>query len=127
MHDDLEILKEMGLTLNVDDGTCTKEQLDLAKSLVPSSLTHYVDEMVAVARKRQSAANDGSAENAAVGGETSSAASGSSPRTASGRGGGRGAKSATQASHTLPFAIDARAATSAAAAAAAAGTNTNYH
>ena len=51
VHDDVEILKHMGLTLGIEDGSCTPEQLAEAKKLVPSALESYLDEIVAEARQ----------------------------------------------------------------------------
>ncbi|TRY85166.1 hypothetical protein DNTS_006355, partial [Danionella cerebrum] len=45
IHDDVEILKRMGMTLGLENGTCTPENLSLAKALVPRSLDAYVNNM----------------------------------------------------------------------------------
>lgn len=42
IHDDVEILKRMGMSLGLENGTCSPENLSLAKSLVPKSLEAYV-------------------------------------------------------------------------------------
>ncbi|KAL0173649.1 hypothetical protein M9458_029617, partial [Cirrhinus mrigala] len=38
IHDDVEILKRMGMSLGLENGTCSPENLSMAKSLVPKSL-----------------------------------------------------------------------------------------
>lgn len=73
VHDDVEILKHMGLTLGIEDGSCTDEQLELAKTLVPAALTQYLDEMVAEARNPKPAA---AATAAASGGAAAAAGEG---------------------------------------------------
>ncbi|XP_028817834.1 transcription factor Dp-2 isoform X2 [Denticeps clupeoides] len=45
IHDDIEILKRMGMSLGLENGKCTPENLSLAKSLVPKSLESYVTAM----------------------------------------------------------------------------------
>lgn len=42
IHDDIEVLKRMGLSLGLENGKCTSENLSVAKSLVPKSLESYV-------------------------------------------------------------------------------------
>lgn len=42
IHDDIEILKRMGMSLGLENATCTAENLSVAKSLVPKSLESYV-------------------------------------------------------------------------------------
>lgn len=42
IHDDIEILKRMGMSLGLENGTCSAENLSVAKSLVPKSLETYV-------------------------------------------------------------------------------------
>ncbi|KAF5897736.1 transcription factor Dp-2-like isoform X1 [Clarias magur] len=45
IHDDIEILKRMGMSLGLENGTCTTENLSMAKTLVPKSLESYVTEI----------------------------------------------------------------------------------
>ncbi|XP_076832327.1 transcription factor Dp-2 isoform X1 [Brachyhypopomus gauderio] len=45
IHDDIEILKRMGMSLGLESGRCSSENLSLAKSLVPKSLEGYVTAM----------------------------------------------------------------------------------
>ncbi|XP_051521255.1 transcription factor Dp-2-like isoform X2 [Myxocyprinus asiaticus] len=45
IHDDIEILKRMGMSLGLENGTCSSENLIMAKSLVPKSLETYVTNM----------------------------------------------------------------------------------
>ncbi|KAM9468491.1 transcription factor Dp-2 isoform 2-T4 [Clarias gariepinus] len=45
IHDDIEILKRMGMSLGLENGTCTAENLSVAKTLVPKSLESYVTGM----------------------------------------------------------------------------------
>ncbi|XP_057207707.1 transcription factor Dp-2 isoform X2 [Triplophysa rosa] len=42
IHDDIEILKRMGMSLGLENGTCSSENLNVAQSLVPKSLEAYV-------------------------------------------------------------------------------------
>ncbi|KAE8748675.1 hypothetical protein FOCC_FOCC004688 [Frankliniella occidentalis] len=42
IHDDIEVLKRMGMVLGLDKGECTDEELLKAKSMVPRSLENYV-------------------------------------------------------------------------------------
>ncbi|XP_055593095.1 transcription factor Dp-1 [Uranotaenia lowii] len=43
IHDDLEVLKRMGLLLGFDKGQCTVENISKLKSMVPKSLEKYID------------------------------------------------------------------------------------
>ncbi|XP_016115362.1 transcription factor Dp-1b [Sinocyclocheilus grahami] len=45
IHDDVEVLKRMGLAFGLESGRCSPEQLKIAKSLVPKALQPYVTEM----------------------------------------------------------------------------------
>ncbi|XP_035241601.1 transcription factor Dp-2 isoform X2 [Anguilla anguilla] len=45
IHDDIEILKRMGMSLGLENGKCSPENLRVAKSLVPKSLETYVTGM----------------------------------------------------------------------------------
>ncbi|XP_051535739.1 transcription factor Dp-2 isoform X1 [Myxocyprinus asiaticus] len=45
IHDDVEILKRMGMSLGLENGTCSLENLIMVKSLVPKSLETYVTSM----------------------------------------------------------------------------------
>jgi len=42
IHDDMEVLKRMGLALGLEKADCSEEDLVRARSLVPSSLESYV-------------------------------------------------------------------------------------
>uniref|UniRef100_A0A672L8J9 Transcription factor n=1 Tax=Sinocyclocheilus grahami TaxID=75366 RepID=A0A672L8J9_SINGR len=42
IHDDVEILKRMGMSLGLENGTCSPENLSVARSLVPKSLEAHV-------------------------------------------------------------------------------------
>uniref|UniRef100_A0A672L5X2 Transcription factor n=1 Tax=Sinocyclocheilus grahami TaxID=75366 RepID=A0A672L5X2_SINGR len=42
IHDDVEILKRMGMSLGLENGTCSPENLSVARSLVPKSLETYI-------------------------------------------------------------------------------------
>lgn len=42
IHDDVEVLKRMGLAFGLDSGLCTPEQLKIARSFVPKALQPYV-------------------------------------------------------------------------------------
>ena len=44
IHDDIEILKRMGMTMGLHNGTCTAEQLEEAKNMIPAALeAHLID------------------------------------------------------------------------------------
>ncbi|XP_014231580.1 transcription factor Dp-1 isoform X1 [Trichogramma pretiosum] len=45
IHDDVEILNEMGLTFGLNKGKCSEENLNIAKSMVPKALEKYVEQM----------------------------------------------------------------------------------
>ncbi|XP_059409428.1 transcription factor Dp-1-like [Carassius carassius] len=45
IHDDVEVLKRMGLAFGLESGRCSPEQLKMARSLVPKALQPYVTEM----------------------------------------------------------------------------------
>uniref|UniRef100_A0A1B6E6M2 Transcription factor n=1 Tax=Clastoptera arizonana TaxID=38151 RepID=A0A1B6E6M2_9HEMI len=42
IHDDIEVLKRMGLVMGLDKGQCSEEDLEKAKSMVPPALEKYV-------------------------------------------------------------------------------------
>lgn len=42
IHDDIEVLKRMGMSFGLESGKCSLEDLRLAKSLVPKALEGYV-------------------------------------------------------------------------------------
>jgi len=45
IHDDIEVLKRMGMALGLHKANCTQENLAKAKSYVPKALEHYVDQL----------------------------------------------------------------------------------
>lgn len=45
IHDDIEVLKRMKLAYNLDKGTCSLEELNEARQLVPKALESYVVQM----------------------------------------------------------------------------------
>uniref|UniRef100_A0A8C5LY23 Transcription factor n=1 Tax=Leptobrachium leishanense TaxID=445787 RepID=A0A8C5LY23_9ANUR len=45
IHDDIEVLKRMGMACGLESGTCSAEDLKTARSLVPKALEPYVTEM----------------------------------------------------------------------------------
>ncbi|CAJ0966114.1 unnamed protein product [Ranitomeya imitator] len=45
IHDDIEVLKRMGMSFGLESGKCTSENLKLAKSFVPRALEGYVSDM----------------------------------------------------------------------------------
>ncbi|XP_058645239.1 transcription factor Dp-1b isoform X2 [Onychostoma macrolepis] len=45
IHDDVEVLKRMGMAFGLESGRCSPEQLKIAKTLVPKALQPYVTEM----------------------------------------------------------------------------------
>ncbi|XP_012262642.1 transcription factor Dp-1 isoform X2 [Athalia rosae] len=45
IHDDIEVLKRMGLAFGLEKGDCTDEDLRKAKTMVPKSLEKYVEQL----------------------------------------------------------------------------------
>ena len=45
IHDDIEVLKRMGMAMGLERGECPPEKLSLAKSMVPKALEPYVRRM----------------------------------------------------------------------------------
>ncbi|CAK9800290.1 Transcription factor Dp-1 [Anthophora quadrimaculata] len=45
IHDDIEVLKQMGLAFGLEKGECTEENLRKAKLMVPKSLEKYVEQL----------------------------------------------------------------------------------
>ncbi|GAB5566501.1 transcription factor Dp-1 isoform X1 [Prionailurus iriomotensis] len=45
IHDDVEVLKRMGMACGLESGTCSAQDLKTARSLVPKALEPYVTEM----------------------------------------------------------------------------------
>ncbi|XP_063296997.1 transcription factor Dp-2 [Pelobates fuscus] len=45
IHDDIEVLKRMGMSFGLESGVCSSENLKLAKSYVPRALEGYVTDM----------------------------------------------------------------------------------
>ncbi|XP_013909372.1 PREDICTED: transcription factor Dp-1 isoform X1 [Thamnophis sirtalis] len=45
IHDDIEVLKRMGMAFGLESGSCSAEDLKNARSLVPKALEPYVTEM----------------------------------------------------------------------------------
>ncbi|CAH0726702.1 unnamed protein product, partial [Brenthis ino] len=45
IHDDIVILKRMGLLFGLEKGECTEEDIEKVKSMVPKSLESYVEQM----------------------------------------------------------------------------------
>ncbi|XP_024872999.1 transcription factor Dp-1 isoform X1 [Temnothorax curvispinosus] len=46
IHDDIEVLKQMGLAFGLEKGGCTEENLQKAKLMVPKSLEKYVERSI---------------------------------------------------------------------------------
>ena len=45
IHDDMEVLKKMKMTMGLENGTISSEDLRLAKNMVPKALQSNVEEM----------------------------------------------------------------------------------
>ena len=45
IHDDMEVLKKMKMTMGLDNGTISEENLRRARNMVPRALQSYVDEL----------------------------------------------------------------------------------
>ncbi|TRY92742.1 hypothetical protein DNTS_024829 [Danionella cerebrum] len=45
IHDDVEVLKRLGLTLGLESGRCDSKQLEIARTLLPKTLEPYITEM----------------------------------------------------------------------------------
>eukprot|EP00042_Codosiga_hollandica_P046518 m.490288 g.490288 ORF g.490288 m.490288 type:complete len:513 (+) comp57249_c1_seq1:316-1854(+) len=61
IHDDIEILKRMGLTYGLESGKATLDQLAEAKKLIPSALHGHLDDMYYGTPKASAAPGAGSA------------------------------------------------------------------
>jgi len=46
IHDDMYVLKQIGLLMGIVDGTCTSESVEKVKSILPKMLHEYVDSIV---------------------------------------------------------------------------------
>ncbi|XP_063972234.1 transcription factor Dp-1 isoform X2 [Diachasmimorpha longicaudata] len=46
IHDDIEVLKRMGLAFGLEKGECTEDNLRKAKDMVPKSLEKYVEQLL---------------------------------------------------------------------------------
>ena len=42
IHDDIEVLKRMGMAEGLENGDCPPEKLEVVKSMVPKALEPYV-------------------------------------------------------------------------------------
>lgn len=42
IHDDIEVLKRMGMAFGLESGKCTPENLKIAQTLIPKALESYV-------------------------------------------------------------------------------------
>ncbi|XP_037074949.1 transcription factor Dp-2-like [Pollicipes pollicipes] len=45
IHDDIEVLKRMGMTLGLDSGTCGEEDLGKAAAMLPPSLAAFIEQV----------------------------------------------------------------------------------
>jgi len=48
IHDDIEVLKRMGLAYNIDKGECPRTDLEEARNLIPAALYPYLKAMVKI-------------------------------------------------------------------------------
>ncbi|EGD79259.1 hypothetical protein PTSG_09983 [Salpingoeca rosetta] len=55
IHDDVDILKRMGLAFGIEEGTCTDEEVEEAKKMIPTALAPFLEDMVKKARIRAQA------------------------------------------------------------------------
>ncbi|KAK2817886.1 hypothetical protein Q7C36_021819 [Tachysurus vachellii] len=73
IHDDIEVLKRMGMALGLDSGKCTAENLKIARTLIPKALEPFLSDMAQGVHKQP---NGGYArtnsDNVAVGNVASS-------------------------------------------------------
>lgn len=42
IHDDIEVLKRMGMAFGLEAGKCTQENLKIARTLIPKALEPFV-------------------------------------------------------------------------------------
>ncbi|XP_065412991.1 transcription factor Dp-2 isoform X4 [Chrysemys picta bellii] len=80
IHDDIEVLKRMGMSFGLEAGKCSAEDLRTAKSLVPKALESYVTDMAT----GLSWLNQGLLLNSSHSGSTLEAAGGTSISKSSG-------------------------------------------
>ncbi|EDQ93069.1 uncharacterized protein MONBRDRAFT_35664 [Monosiga brevicollis MX1] len=52
IHDDLQVLSQLGLTFGLETGAISDEQVALARDLLPAEMGHILDEMVQEGRAR---------------------------------------------------------------------------
>ncbi|KAM4701511.1 transcription factor Dp-1 isoform 1-T1 [Discoglossus pictus] len=63
IHDDIEVLKRMGMACGLESGSCSAEDLKTARSLVPKALEPYVTEMAQGSISNVYIASSGSVSN----------------------------------------------------------------
>ncbi|KAJ7414387.1 hypothetical protein WISP_84452 [Willisornis vidua] len=63
IHDDIEVLKRMGMACGLESGSCSAEDLKIARSLVPKALEPYVTEMAQGSISSVYVTSSGSASN----------------------------------------------------------------
>ncbi|XP_069493232.1 transcription factor Dp-1 [Ambystoma mexicanum] len=63
IHDDIEVLKRMGMACGLESGSCSAEDLKTARSLVPKALEPYVTEMAQGSISSVYVTSSGSATN----------------------------------------------------------------
>lgn len=63
IHDDIEVLKRMGMACGLESGNCSPENLKVARSLVPKALEPYVTEMAQGSINSVYVASTGSSSN----------------------------------------------------------------
>ncbi|XP_039249913.2 transcription factor Dp-1-like [Styela clava] len=63
IHDDIEVLKRMGMAYGLEKGSCSKENLRTAQSLVPPVLKPYLEEMAGYGKLKPDTSNPSSASS----------------------------------------------------------------
>lgn len=61
IHDDIEVLKRMGLAFGLEKGECSSENLRKAIDILPRSLEPYLKELAATTSAAKQAANNATA------------------------------------------------------------------
>ncbi|GAA6089760.1 transcription factor Dp-1b [Tachysurus ichikawai] len=73
IHDDIEVLKRMGMAFGLDSGKCTAENLKIARTLIPKALEPFLSDMAQGVHKQPNGVHARTnSDNAAVGNVASS-------------------------------------------------------
>lgn len=63
IHDDIEVLKRMGMAYGLEKGSCSKENLRTAQSILPPVLKPYLEEMAGFSKQQDASTSSSSASS----------------------------------------------------------------